>query len=367
MKYTFDSREVRPGMGFVALKGEKCDGRDFIPQARAAGAADVIVGLDELQRRARERRRALRAKVIGVTGSSGKTTTKEFLKAFLACPGTEGNFNNHIGLPLTIMNCPDDAEFLVLEMGTNHPGEIAALCDIAGPDVGVIASIGTAHIEFFGTQEGIAEEKGALFAATKDFNVVSAECNQLGVLRRLSGPRLVEVDVSSGGPECPLPGAHNRSDMMIAYAAARELGVPHGTCAARLAGFALPGARWRRVEKWGATFIDDTYNANPDSMVAALDAFASTPCDGRRIAVLGDMFELGPQALELHRKVFAHAMGLGLPLVIGVGELSSQCLCHLVYKNVASLKKRFRVDVSAGDVVLLKASHAMRLGDLIGD
>ena len=367
MRYTLDSRAVRPGMGFVALKGEKVDGRDFIPQALAAGAADVITGLDELHARARERRRALKAKVVGLTGSAGKTTTKEFLKAFLGCYGTEGNYNNHIGLPLTILNCPDDAEFLVLEMGTNHPGEIAALCGIAEPDVGVIASIGTAHIEFFGTQEGIAEEKGALFASTRDFNVVSSTCNQLGILRRLSKPRLVEVDVASGGLECPLPGAHNLSNMMIAYATARELGVPHETCAARLSDFSLPGARWRVSEKWGATFIDDTYNANPDSMIAALDAFATTPCDGRRIAVLGDMFELGDKSLEMHKKVFAHAMALGIPLVIGVGETSSQCLCHLVYKTVAALKKKFRVDVSAGDLVLLKASHGMHLGDLIAD
>ena len=365
MRYTFDSREVRPGMGFVALKGEKADGHDFIPQALAAGAADVIDGLEELQRRARERRRSLKARVVGLTGSAGKTTTKEFLKAFLACPGTEGNFNNHIGLPLTILNCPDDAEFLVLEMGTNHPGEIAALCGIAEPDVGVIASIGTAHIEFFGTQEGIAEEKGTLFAATRDFNVVSSACCQIDVLRRLSRPRLVEVDVASAALPCPLPGAHNVSNMMLAYATARELGVSHEACAARLGDFALPGARWRVSEKWGATFIDDTYNANPDSMVAALDAFAATPCDGRRIAVLGDMFELGDRSLELHRKVFDHAMSLGIPLVIGVGETSSQCLCHLVYKRVADLKKRFRADVSAGDLVLLKASHAMHLGDLV--
>ena len=350
MRYVLDSREVRPGMGFVALKGEKCDGRDFIPQARAAGAADIIVGLEELQRRARERRRALRAKVIGVTGSSGKTTTKEFLKAFLACPGTEGNFNNHIGLPLTIMNCPDDAEFLVLEMGTNHPGEIAALCDIADPDVGVVVSIGTAHLEFFGSREGIAREKMTLAKRARDFAVLPE-------------------DAAANVPPfpCPLPGPHNLADMSLAYAVARRLGVSDEECAARLSGFALPGSRWRRVEKWGATFIDDTYNANPDSMIAALDAFAAHPCDGRRIAVLGDMFELGERSLELHRKVFAHAMGLGLPLVIGVGETSSQCLCHLVYKNVAALKKRFRVDVSAGDLVLLKASHAMRLGDLIKD
>ena len=163
MRYVFDSREVKPGMGFVALKGEKVDGRDFIPAAIANGAADVIEGLEALQRRAAERRRSLKAKVIGVTGSAGKTTTKELLKAFLSKVGptyaTEGNFNNHIGLPLTIMNCPEDSEFLVLEMGTNHPGEIAALCDIAAPDVGLLTGVGTAHLEFFGSREGIERER----------------------------------------------------------------------------------------------------------------------------------------------------------------------------------------------------------------
>ena len=367
MKYVFDSREVKPGMGFVALKGEKVDGHDFIDAAKAAGAVDVIDGLDELQRRARERRRSLKAKVVALTGSAGKTTTKEFLKSFLGCYGTEGNYNNHIGLPMTILNSPDDGRFLVLEMGSNHPGEIKALCDIAEPDVGVIASIGTAHIEFFGTQEGIAEEKGTLFAMTKDFNVVSSSCNQLEILRRLSKPRLVEVDVSGGDIECPLPGEHNRSNMMLAYTVARELGVTHDECVARLKGFSLPGARWRISEKWGATFIDDTYNANPDSMIAALDAFAATPCDGHRIAVLGDMFELGDRSLELHKKVFAHAMSLGIPLVIGVGEMSSKCLCHRVYAKLDMLKKKFRLDVSAGDLVLLKASHGMKLGELLRD
>ncbi|MBR2938537.1 MAG: UDP-N-acetylmuramoyl-tripeptide--D-alanyl-D-alanine ligase, partial [Kiritimatiellae bacterium] len=132
-----------------------------------------------------------------------------------------------------------------------------------------------------------------------------------------------------------------------------------------LGGFSLPGARWRVSEKWGATFIDDTYNANPDSMIAALDALAATPCTSRRIAVLGDMFELGEESLAMHRKVFDHAMKLGIDLVIGVGETSSKCLAHLAYKDLASLKKRFRADVSAGDVVLLKASHAMNLGSLV--
>ena len=374
MRYTFDSREVKPGMGFVALKGERADGHAFIPQALSAGAAEIVDGLDALQEKARRRRRALKAKVIGLTGSAGKTTTKELLKAFLSTVGrtyaTEGNFNNHIGLPLTILNCPDDADFLVLEMGTNHPGEIAALCEIAAPDAGLITNVGTAHLEFFKSQDGIAEEKGTLFAAAKEFCVVSADNVRLDALRaRCGDAECIVVDPRPAWLEKALapvlPGAHNVSNAALAFTAAERLGATREGVISALAGFALPGARWRRVEKWGATFIDDTYNANPDSMIAALDAFAATPCDGRRIAVLGDMFELGPGALELHRKVFAHAMSLGLPLVIGVGELSSQCLCHLVYKNLDALKKRFRVDVSAGDLVLLKASHSMKLGELI--
>ena len=142
---TFDSRQVRPGMLFVALKGESADGHDYIPQALANGAAGVVDGYEELDRVAREYRRTLKAKVVAVTGSAGKTTTKELVKAFLSTVGkvhaTEGNFNNHIGLPITILNCPEDADFLVVEMGTNHPGEIAHLCDVAEPDCGIVTPL----------------------------------------------------------------------------------------------------------------------------------------------------------------------------------------------------------------------------------
>ena len=373
MRWTFDSREVKPGMGFVALKGEKSDGHDFIPQAKAAGAVEIIDGLEELQRRAREYRRTLKAKVIGVTGSAGKTTTKELLKAFLSAAGkthaTEGNFNNHIGLPMTILNCPADAKFLVVEMGTNHPGEIKALCDIAEPDAGLITNVGTAHLEFFKTQDGIAAEKGVLGASAKEFFVIGSDNVRLEALRTMCRGEAVVAETAqawmSEALADVLPGAHNVANACIAYAVAERFGVTHEMAVAALRGFALPGSRWRKVEKWGATFIDDTYNANPDSMIAALDAFAATPCDGKRIAVLGDMFELGSDAAELHRKVFAHAMELGIPIVIGVGEFSSKCLCHLVYRDLAALKKKFRVDVSAGDLVLLKASHSMKLGELL--
>ena len=373
MTYTFDSRQVKPGMGFVALKGEKVDGHDFIPQALAAGAAEVIDGLEALQSKARDYRRTLKAKVIGVTGSAGKTTTKELLKAFLAKVGktyaTEGNFNNHIGLPLTILNCPADADFLVVEMGTNHPGEIAALCEIAEPDAGLITNVGTAHLEFFKTQDGIAAEKGVLGASAREFFVIGDNNVRLGALKGMCRGEAVVADTAQvwmrEALKDVLPGDHNVSNACIAYAVAARFGCTQAQAVAALADFALPGARWRKVEKDGVTYIDDTYNANPDSMIAALDAFAALPCDGRHVAVLGDMFELGADALALHRKVFAHAMSLGIPLVIGVGEMSSQCLCHLAYKDLAVLKKKFRVDVSAGDLVLLKASHSMRLGELL--
>ena len=200
---TLDSRQVKPGMLFVAVKGERVDGHDFIPQALAAGAAGIIEGREELARVAAAYRRTLKAKVIGITGSAGKTTTKELVAAFLRAGGfrvhaTAGNFNNDLGLPLTILNCPEDAEFLVVEMGTNHPGEIAYLVDIARPDVGVISSIGTAHIEYFKTQDGIADEKGSLFARLPPdgFAVVGVNNDRYERLRAMSAARVVAVDPS---------------------------------------------------------------------------------------------------------------------------------------------------------------------------
>ena len=383
---TFDSRLVKPGMLYVALKGERADGNDFIPQALEKGAAKVIGGpdaLNELQSLAREYRRALRPNtvVVALTGSAGKTTTKELLKAFLSCAGrtyaTEGNYNNHLGLPITILNCPADAEFLVVEMGTNHPGEIAALCSIAEPDCALITNVGTAHLEFFGSQDGIADEKGQVFAALASahdtkrppFGVVSTKNVRLEKLRAMCPVELVEVEPDqewmARALEGVLPGAHNVSNACLAFAVAERFGVTREQAVDALTGLSLPGARWRKVEKDGVTYIDDSYNANPDSMIAALDAFAATPCDGKHVAVLGDMFELGPNSAELHRKVFDHAMKLGIPLVIGVGEESAKCICHLAYKTLEPLKRKFRFDVSSGDLVLLKASHSMGLSKLL--
>ncbi|MGN0853983.1 MAG: UDP-N-acetylmuramoyl-tripeptide--D-alanyl-D-alanine ligase [Kiritimatiellia bacterium] len=370
---TFDSRLVRPGMLFVALKGEKGDGHDFIPMAREKGAAGIVDGYAELDRVARDYRRSLKAKVIAVTGSAGKTTTKELVKAFLAQAGkvhaTAGNFNNHIGLPITILNCPKDADFLVVEMGTNHPGEIAHLCDVAEPDCGLVTNIGTAHLEFFGTQDGIAREKGVLFARAKGVCIAARDNCRLPVLAELAGARLQVVDPApdwlAQALKDVLPGAHNVANAALAYALAERFGVTRAEAVAALADFALPGARGRRVMRDGVLFIDDTYNANPEAMIAALDAFAALDGFHRKIAILGDMFELGPAAQELHDRVFDYAATRGFDQVIAVGEISSKCRCDARFATVQGLAAAIKGCFRTGDAVLLKASHGMQLGAIL--
>ena len=163
-----------------------------------------------------------------------------------------------------------------------------------------------------------------------------------------------------------LPGAHNQANAALAFAAAARFGLTEDAAIAALSHFALPDARWRRVEKNGVLFIDDTYNANPDAMVAALDAFASMPCRGRKIAILGDMFELGERAAELHAKVFDHAAGLGFAEVIAVGETASTCRADASFRTVAELAAVLADRFAPGDAVLLKASHGLHLGDVLG-
>lgn len=357
---TFDSRCVRPGMLFVALKGEKQDGHSYIPKALEMGAVGIIDGLEELQKTAHEYRKTLKAKVIGITGSAGKTTTKEFVKTFFSALGktyaTEGNFNNHIGLPITILNCPEDAEYLVLEMGSNHPGEIAALCDIAEPDVGLVTNVGTAHLEFFKTREGIAAEKGTLLnRAALKFSHADSDLLPGSVSPAPEWLQKAMAEV--------LPGEHNLKNAALAYAAAEAFGLTPEKAVDALKNFSLPGARWRKVTKDGIEYIDDTYNANPDSMKAALKTFAAL--EGRKIAILGDMFELGEKSEELHQEVFEYACFLGLDAILAVGKTSAKCCSTASFETIDELKSALSAILKPGDKVLLKASHSMNLGAVI--
>ena len=383
-RVVFDSRKVVPGCLFAALPGATVDGHAFVRQAFEKGAKGILVRKDRadefdgpeasaliavddvkasLTETARAYRRMLKAKVVGVTGSAGKTTVKEFTAAFLGAKGkthaTAGNYNNDLGLPITILECPCDAEFLVLEMGTNHPGEIAHLVDVARPDAGIISSIGTAHIEFFKTQDGIAEEKGALFRSLPEdgFAVFGENNDRFEILKEMCRCRTVVSD-GTAPFECPLPGDYNRWNMSLAWNCAKMFGVAEDMAHKSLEGFALPGDRWRKSERDGVAFISDCYNANPTSMVAALETFAAEPCEGRRIAVLGDMFELGDASAKLHAEVKAKAMELGLDNVIFVGE-------NFGGISLEAAKVELFAYVKTGDSVLLKASHSMALGRIL--
>ena len=380
----FDSRKVKPGCLFAALPGATVDGHRFVCQAFDKGAKGLLVRADRaaeftgpekaalipvpdvkasLTATARAYRRTLHAKVIGVTGSAGKTTVKEFTAAFLRGKGvthaTAGNYNNDLGLPITILECPPDADFLVVEMGTNHPGEIAHLVGIAQPDAGIISSIGTAHIEFFKTQDGIAEEKGTMFRALPPdgFAVLGVNNDRFAMLMAMCRCRVLAV--AAPAPfACPLAGEHNAWNMSLAWACAKELGVTEAMARAALEGFALPGDRWRKSERDGVTFISDCYNANPTSMVVALRTFAAEPCKGRRIAVLGDMFELGDESARHHAEVKLEAEALRFDKVIYVGE-------NFGGVSRDDAKAELFSYLRPGDAVLLKASHGMELGKML--
>ena len=241
----------------------------------------------------------------------------------------------------------------------------------------MISSIGTAHIEFFKTQDGIADEKGTLFARLPPdgFAVVGVNNDRYERLRAMSAARVVAVDPSDEvgarlaealAPR--LPGAHNVSNARLAAACAGEFGVPLDRCVAALEDFALPGDRWRVTDRDGVTYVNDCYNANPTSMVAALETFAAMPCAGRRVAVLGDMFELGAQSGELHARVLARAAELPLDAVFVVGaamcdaaRAAASARRPYQVADAAAAKAALAAFVRAGDAVLLKASHGMHL------
>jgi UDP-N-acetylmuramoyl-tripeptide--D-alanyl-D-alanine ligase len=368
-----DSRKVRPGSLFVAIKGKNVDGRNFIPQALANGAVGVIEGEDNLRLAAKEYRSSLSATVIGVTGSVGKTTTKEFLRVFFSAIGkthaTEENYNNHIGLPLTILNAPRDSEFVILEMGMNHPGEIEFLCDIASPHVGVISSIGSAHLEYLGSRRAIAEEKAVLFSHASRLCIAPADVAFGDVLEKASRALYVPAKAEPWLRETVLkiiPGEHNVSNAAAAFEAAKSFGLTKENAIDALKNFSLPGNRWRRMEKDGIYFIDDTYNANLEAMEAALKTFAAETTLGRKIAILGDMFELGDESESIHAKVFALAHSLPIDLVVAVGTVSSKVGgCKISYPDTQSAKDVFTY-LQKGDTVLLKASNGMQLGGIVG-
>ena len=422
---TQDSRNITPGCLYVALRGERFDGHDFVAQALRDGAAAALVETSWLAPaeavswpllRVADTRLALadaacawrlkqRARIVGITGSSGKTTTKEMAAALFGGGGrvcaTCGNLNNEIGLPLSLLTLPADAAFGIFELGTNHPGEIARLADVLRPQAAIIASIGSAHIEHFGSQEAIAREKGALLQAlpADGFAVLCKETACFDALAEMSRAPVVTTTLAGDADFCGeviepcngtlrvaeratgvrtvlcsgLPGIHNASNLLLAFAAARTAGISAEAAVEALHDFSLPGMRWQVSTHGGATVVNDAYNANPQSMAAALETFMRMPCGGRRIAVLGDMLELGSHAEALHREVGRRVAELAPDGLIAVGECAGRYLADEAVRNGLPSERVTlagnAVDAAyvvheiarGGDSVLLKASRGMGL------
>jgi UDP-N-acetylmuramoyl-tripeptide--D-alanyl-D-alanine ligase len=415
-----DSRTLQPGDLFVPLRGENFDGHKFVEQASERGAVGAMVEenwkgaapktfalirvsdtLAGYQRLAANYRRSLPLKVFVITGSNGKTSTKDFLAATLSrrfrVTKTEGNFNNHVGLPQTILAAGSHDEIAVWEIGMNHPGEIAALTNIAAPDAAIITNIGVAHIEFMGSREAIAAEKAALAEAVgADGTVILNADDQFsqGIAERTRAKvvfagiengsvRAIEVSQSPTGCEftvlegahrcraqLPVPGIHMVQNAILAVAAGRAFGLSLEDCAAGLAAAPLTKARLQIREINGIQFIDDSYNANPDSMKAALRTLVELDADGRRVAVLGEMSELGEESERGHREVGEAAAAFGIDELIAVGATGA-AIARAARK--AGLEKSVSVNgaeeaaglleqtASPGDLILVKGSRSARM------
>jgi UDP-N-acetylmuramoyl-tripeptide--D-alanyl-D-alanine ligase len=384
-RVVIDSRAVGPGDLFVGLPGEQVDGGRFAAQALAAGVWGVLVArehaeaarcavpgvliaaddpLAALGSLARAWRRELGAKVVGITGSTGKTSTKDLLAAMLAphlrVVATHANLNTEIGLPLTILGAPEGTEALVLEMAMRGAGQIAELVAIAEPDVGVITNIGPVHLELLGSVEAVAAAKaelvrdlrpGATAIVPAGEPLLEAHLRDDLTIVRFGDEPLPD------GLELPFTSAHMLRNARAAVAAARAIGVePSGRIEV-----ALSAMRGQRIELPGPIIVvNDCYNANPMSMRAALDDLAVS-ANGRRVAVLGDMLELGPDELRFHADIGDHARADGVDLLVTVGPLARAMRGDHAVETAAEAAALVRELVRPGDTVLVKASRGVGL------
>ncbi len=394
---TIDSRDIGPGDLFVGLPGERVDGGRFATTALAAGAWGVLVApehvaaaavvapadavvfsapdpLAALQRLATSWRRALGAQVIGITGSTGKTSTKDVLAAMLLphrrTVATRENFNTEIGLPLTILSAPPGTEVLVLEMAMRGAGQIAELALIAEPDVGLITNVGPVHVELLGSVEGVAAAKAELIAGLRAGATVVLPAHEPLLEPHLRddlrtvcfGPGGAVTDADLAGLELPFASAHMRLNATAALAAARAVGVePAGRIDVALS--AMRG-QTRQLER-GITVVEDCYNANPMSMRAALDDLQRS-APGRRVAVLGDMRELGPDAEAHHVAVGEHARAAGVELLVTVGPLAAAMAGDHAAPDAAAAAALVPGLLEPGDTVLVKASRGVGLEAVVG-
>lgn len=418
--YSIDSRTLQPGEVFFAVKGERLDGHDFVAQALERGAAAAVIRADRrayfpprsrliavedtlaaLQNLAAAVRRAWGKPVVGITGSAGKTTTKEAIAHLLATRfrvhKSEGNLNNHFGLPLMLLRLEPEHEVAVIEMGMSHLGEIRELARIAQPEIGVVTCVAPVHLEFFQSVAEIARAKHELVESlsaggTAVLNADDEYVSQFGrgfagkvVSFGVRNPASVRAenielrgaqgsafDIVAGGSRepatLPLVGAHNIPNALAAVAVALEQGIPLVDAAAALADLAPADKRGQVIEVGGATVINDCYNSNPKALDAMVDALLALPAQ-RHIVVAGEMLELGPTGPELHAECGRRMAKRGVNMLVGVRGAAE----HMVE---AAKKAGMRAEFMAapeyagewlarqarpGDAVLLKASRGVRL------
>ncbi len=385
-----NSRAIEPGALYVALRGDRFDGHDFTQDAIDAGAAGVLVertigatpailiddSLKALADLASAYRSTLDATVIGVTGSSGKTTTCRLIDAALSTlTGTSSikSFNNSVGLPLTILRAHVNDDYLLCEMGTSSPGEIARLSAIARPDIGVITSIGRAHLERLGDLDGVRREKSAI-----DGKLILIPADEDALREHLPADAIIEtvepaqIEVGAEATRfafsgetysVPLVGAHHAHNAAFAVRVARELGVASSDIRAGLSQAKPPSMRFEPTTIADVTIVNDAYNANPESTAASLRAFCEAHAEApRRVAVLGDMLELGPHAHAAHAEIAERVEELPIDAVIAVGPETSRALGSDAAASMEALDAARILDlIQPGDAVLLKGSRGIGL------
>lgn len=415
-----DSREVKPGQLFIPLAGTRVDGHNFIGRAMDAGAAGVLTArppkrdipavrvrdtLEAFGQLAAAYRASLPVKVIAITGSVGKTTTKEMLAAILRrrfrTTWTEGNHNNNLGLPMSIMDIEPSTEVSALELGMNHFGEISYLTKIARPNMAIFTNIGTMHIEYLGSRAGILKAKleilegmgedgivvmngdepllwdlrGHLEKKQYYFGVTNAEADvrASNIVTEDSGVRFTMTGLGKTMEVfVPSIGQHTVYNALAAAAAALLSGAEPEDVTEGLAGFQNAGMRQRILSQGGYTIIDDCYNAGPESMAAALEVLASHSCKGRRIAVLGDMMELGCVSSAEHYRIGRLTAEKKIDMVLAYGANASRVIAGAItggvphqnvccYDDQDQLVHDLRARVQPGDVLLFKGSRGMKM------
>jgi UDP-N-acetylmuramoyl-tripeptide--D-alanyl-D-alanine ligase len=407
-----DSRALEPGMLFAALPGERVDGHDFVATALAAGAAGALVSrtvdaplpqlvvenvLLAMGQIAAAWRRRLDVTVVGVTGSNGKTTVKEMLTAILSSKAptlaTAGNYNNEIGLPLTLARLGPEHRYAVLEMGASRAGDIAYLAELARPDIGLVNNAGPAHLEGFGSLEGVARAKGEMYTALAPTGcaVINVDDPFAALWRELAGNRAslgfgfdasadvrgamlnsharIKTPAGSFELRLALPGRHNVMNALAATAVACHLNLPLDEVAAALNGMKSLAGRFEvHEDAAGWRLVDDTYNANPASLYAGLQVLVGLK--GRPWLVLGDMAELGPDAARLHAEMGQSAADLGVERLFAVGPLSAQSAAAFGrgaehFESHQALLEALVVELEPGINCLVKGSRSMAMERIV--